>query len=63
MPDTDVLAGAQAALAAAEDAAAAARAARDREIRRAVRSGLSMYRVAQLLGISQTAVRKIVRGL
>ena len=57
----DKLIGAQSALDAAEAAASEARQARDAAILEAHAGGVSMYRIAQVLGISQQAVGKIVQ--
>ncbi len=54
------LADSHAALREAEDVVAGLRVERDQVIRGAVGAGWSMYRVAQMLGLSQQAVRKIV---
>lgn len=44
----------------ADKASSEAREARDTVVRRAVEAGITRYRVAQLLGLSETAVGKIV---
>lgn len=49
----------QARLAAAEGVTTEARDARNAAIVRALRSGVTAYRIAQVLGLSQTAVAKI----
>ena len=54
------LADSHAALCEAENVVAGLRVERDQVIRGAVGAGWSMYRVAQMLGLSQQAVRKIV---
>lgn len=46
----------------ADESSRQARAARDEVVSRCVAAGMSMYAVAHLLGLSQTAVAKIVRG-
>ena len=53
------VAEAHARLVEAEERVVELRAARDREIRTAIRGGWTMYSIAKRLGISQSAVRKI----
>lgn len=55
----DTLRESHAALAAAETTVQAERAARDQAIRNAISAGMSMYRIAQIVGISQQAVARI----
>lgn len=50
------------AVAEADDAARRARQVRDDYIRRLVGEGVTAYRIAQTLGISQPAVAKIIRA-
>lgn len=52
----------QAALQYREEQAAQARRQRDAGILRAVEAGMSMYRIAQVIGISQQAVAQIVKS-
>lgn len=59
MPTENELTQAHEAVAQADDAARAARAARDRLIRQAIADGMTAYRIAQILGIQQSAVAKI----
>lgn len=59
---SDELASLHRAVTEADDAAKRARQARDDCIRRLVAEGVTAYRIAQTLGISQPAVAKIVRA-
>lgn len=58
----DELAGLHRAVTEADHVAKRARRARDDYIRRLVTQGVTAYRIAQTLGISQPAVAKIIRA-
>jgi len=62
LDDVAALGEAQAALQDAEAGVDRARAARDAAVLQVVAAGVSMYRVAQVIGLSQTAVQKIVKA-